>query len=130
MKSQAALEYMILASFAIFVITAIFYFSFTFSSDSMVYSQARDAVDTIATTVDYVYALGPGSRTMIFVTIPDNVVSSSVSGNIILLKISTSSGNVDIISRTRANITGSIPTQSGYMQIYIRRIGGIVGVGI
>jgi len=129
MKSQAGLEYLIIASFALFVIGVIFYYSFTSSSETISYNQARESVDQIAKAVDHVYALGPGSRTTVSITIPSNVVNTSVSGNIITVSISIRGKEIDLIAIPKANVTGGIPNATGSYQINISRINGNVKIG-
>lgn len=129
MKSQAGLEYLVLASFVTFILSIIFYYSLSYSSEMVSYNQAKDAVDTIAKAVDHVYALGPQSKTSVYVTIPSNVVNSSVSRNIVKLIISVAGRQNEIIAITKANITGNIPTKPGYYQVNISRINGEVKIG-
>ena len=119
MKSQVALEYLIVASIAIAIILPIFYYSFTYSSGSVSFSQAQDAVNTLAKAADYVYSLGVGSKTRVSIIIPNNVVSSSVTDKRILLKIRTSAGVSDMVAFTKANVSGSIPTSYGYYNMLV-----------
>jgi len=114
MKSQVALEYLIVASVAIAIIMPIFYYSFTYSSGSLSFSQTQDAVNALAKAADYVYSLGVGSKTRVSIIIPNNIVSSSVTDKRILLKIKTSAGESDIVAFIRASVSGSVPTAYGY----------------
>jgi uncharacterized protein (UPF0333 family) len=114
MKSQVALEYLVIASIAIALMLPIFYYSFGYSSASTSTYQAQDSINALAKAADYVYSLGVGSKTHVSIIIPNNVVSSSIANKTILLKIKASSGTSDIVAFTKANVNGTVPTTSGY----------------
>lgn len=129
MKSQVGLEYLLLTSFALLVIGIIVYYSFTSSSETLNYNQAKDSVDQIAKAADHVYSLGPGSRTSVLITIPSNVIATSASGNIVNISILIRSHEVDVIGITIANVTGSIPNTPGSYQLNISRSNGEIYIG-
>jgi len=111
---QAALEYLMIASIALAVTLPIFYYSFYYSSSSVTYSQAQDAVTAIAKGADYVYSLGVGSKTRILVSIPSNVINYTIQNKAITYNIRSSSGAVSTVtSFTKANVTGILPTNPG-----------------
>ena len=121
MKSQVSLEYLIVASIAIFLIATIFYYSLLYSSESVIFSQAQDVVNTISSTADNVYSLGTGSTQRIIVFIPQNIISSNVKDNHISLKLKSSSGENDIFAFTKAKVYGNLTSVSGYHYIQINK---------
>lgn len=123
MKSQAALEYLIIVGIAVAAIVPFFYYSFTRSSDSIVLSQAQDAVGTLAKATDYVYSLGTGSSTKVTITIPKNVVESSIQSKVILLRVKLSSGISDIKATTKADVFGNISTSQGTYNMFVNMTG-------
>lgn len=119
MKSQAAIEYLIMVGVGLLAVTLLFYYTRTYSMESLAVNQARETVNNLAQAVDHVYSLGPGSRTRVQVNIPTNVINRSISNNEILLRVSTRSGVTDVWALTRANITGTLPSGSGTFYITV-----------
>ena len=130
MKAQISLEYLLVASIAIAVISALFYYGMIYSSETTTFYQAQDTVSSIAKAVDVVYALGPGSSTQISVIIPENVVESSVGNNTILLKVESSAGINDVIAVTKANVTGEIPITPGRYFLTLNMTGAEVEISV
>ncbi|HLC39886.1 MAG TPA: hypothetical protein VJJ76_03320 [archaeon] len=130
-KAQAALEYLMITSIALAVIIPVFYYSFFYSSGSVNYSQALDAVNAIGKGADYVYSLGVGSRTRILVSIPSNVINYTISTKAITYQIRSSSGATSSITAfTKANITGTLPTNPGnyYISLNMTEQGVVISV--
>ncbi len=119
MKSQAAIEYLVMVGVGLLAVTVLFFYARTYSLDSLAINQARETVDAIAQAVDHVYSLGPGSTTRIQVKIPTNVINRSISNNEILFRVSTRSGVSDVWALTRANVTGTLPSGSGTFYITV-----------
>lgn len=112
MRGQAALEYMILLGVLMAFLGGIFAYSFQTSSVSIRTTQAREAVETIAAAADTLYKLG-GGRTSVTVNIPAGVISQSLSGNAVRLRLEIGNDAGDAIAFTMANMTGAIPKQAG-----------------
>lgn len=113
MKGQASLEQLMVTAVGLTFVGIIFFFAMTSASDTVRIAQARDAVEKIARSADLVYVLGPGSKTSIDVLMPDGVTSTSISGRMVLITVSTSSGKNDIFSSPRQNVSGSLTSRSG-----------------
>lgn len=128
MKSQTALEYLMLITLGMVIVIPVFYYSLTYSSDAIKNEQAQDAVNTLAKTADYVYSLGVGSSAKVLITIPQNVKNSSVEGKVILIKLELSSGVTDIKATTKANVTGGIPTVAGTYTMFLNMTGTMVEI--
>ena len=80
MKAQIATEYLILIGLILIVLIPILYYTTQESTTSININQAQDVVQTLAKTADYVYSLGPGTRSVALITIPLGVNRSIVSG--------------------------------------------------
>ncbi len=112
-KGQTATEYIIMASVVLGAAVMIFYYTMTFSSESISISQARESAENIAGAVDYVYALGPGTTTVVEVEVPANVLDSFVAPKEVGFKVGVAGSVTDVYAITHADATGSIPTSPG-----------------
>ena len=128
MKGQTALEYLIVASFVIAAIIPVFFYSLVYSSDSIRLSQAQDAVNSISKVADFVYSFGEGSSYTVLVTLPENIENSTVSKNVLSLKLKTSSGLSDVIAITKASLNGTLPKTSGVYKILLNMTGASVTI--
>lgn len=128
MKAQAALEYLFVASFIIVATITVFYYALIYSSDSIRVSQTQDAVNSISKAADFVYSMGEGSSYKILISLPENIENSSVSKNIISIKLKTSSGFSDVIAITKANLNGTLPKTGGVYSILLNMTGGNVTI--
>jgi len=116
-KGQTSLELMIVTAMGLAIVGIIFAFAITSASDTARRSQASDAVEKIARSADLVYALGPGSRTSVDVLMPDGIRSTDVTGKRVLIRISTTTGDTDVFSFPREDLSGSITSRSGRQTI-------------
>jgi uncharacterized protein (UPF0333 family) len=129
-NAQASLEYILLVSIILVVLIALFHYSSTTSGGKISYNQAEDAITSIAKAADDVYALSPGSKKLVWVSIPGGVSFSSVNGTEIMLRLNTAGGESDIWRRTKGAVVGTIPTTRGTYQIAVELLpSGIVQIG-
>lgn len=80
-KAQSSLEQLLTLGISLTFITAIFYFAFNFASDSTRVAQAQDTINKLGKSADYVYALGPLSKSTINIYVPAGVQIINISGN-------------------------------------------------
>ena len=118
-KGQVSSEYLIMAGVVIGAAIIIFYNTMLYSSESISVSQAGESAESLARAVDYVYALGPGTKSVVEIDIPSNVVDSFVVPNEVGFKIGLSSGVRDIVAVTEADAVGSIPIGPGRQYILV-----------
>ena len=122
------MEYMFIIGFLMLTIGPILYYSLQGQSSTIHINQADDAVNTIANAVDSVYALGPGSKTFVWVNFP-NIESSSLTNSEVLLKISIGGTTSEIYATTKTSMTGSLPTAKGTYKIKVEALdSGVVQV--
>jgi len=120
MKTQASLEYLIIVSIALLVLTpAILYANSIISSSKkeLRFKLAESTVERIAENSDWVYSLGPPSRVKINVYIPELVEYINISDYKISLKFKDS--EQIIVRKTKANVTGFLPINEGYYNVLI-----------
>ncbi|MHA1872854.1 MAG: hypothetical protein ACTSVB_01960 [Candidatus Heimdallarchaeaceae archaeon] len=113
MKGQVATEYLTIVGIGLFIVTIVFYYTITYSSESVSVNQAKEATDTIANAADYVYSMGVGSQTTIVINLPNRIVESHVENKEILFKLGLKSGITDVYSITKGEVSGSLPTRHG-----------------
>jgi len=113
MKGQVATEYLTIVGIGLFIVTIVFYYTITYSSESVSVNQAKEAADTIAKASDYVYSMGVGSQTTIVINLPNRIVESHVENKEILFKLGLKSGITDVYSITKGEVSGALPTRHG-----------------
>lgn len=129
MKAQAAMEYVMIIGFLLLIMVPIIGYTLQGQSTIIYINQADDAVNTIANAVDGVYSLGPGTKDYVWVTLPVNVISSSLTNKEVLLVIEIKGKNSDIVTKTKAAMAGTIPAEAGTYKIGIEALdSGVVQV--
>jgi Flp pilus assembly protein TadG len=94
-KGQVGVEYLIIMGFLTFVIIGIMGVAFSFSGlvrDRLVITQASNFANKIISTAESVYYEGEPSKATISVYLPEQVTNVRVEDNMLVLTISTSSG--------------------------------------
>jgi len=123
MKGQVAIEYIILIGILLFITIPIFYYTLNQSKESTRISQAYDAVNAIANTADSVYALGPGNKRYIWVSMPSGVDSAEVENNEVVISLDVLGSSSDFVGLTNANLTaGSLSTEEGSYRLEIEML--------
>lgn len=90
--------------------------SFVTLNDSVVSNQTLDALRSLKTGINYVYAAGPGNSVVVFVTFPASAVNfnlGGVSGKEISLDVEGFMGLRNYWIETDANLAGSLPAVGG-----------------
>jgi hypothetical protein len=133
MKAQVATEYLIVVSFALMVIIPYVLYLQTVSqnfNESNDLSVASDSVQKIGQTSDWVYSQGEPARLKILVFIPKNVENITFVGRSMNWRVRTSSGVSDIYYNSVANLTGNLPTVSGYYNVLIQAMDSVVNISV
>lgn len=129
-RAQVSLEYMLIVGIIFVIMIPIFYYAARESTDQIRLNQAEDAVNTLARTADSLYALGPGSRDYVTVTMPSGVSGSSVNGSEITLRLDIFGARSDILAFSQAPLTGSLKTDQGTYWILVEVLdSGLVKIG-
>ncbi len=129
MKSQAALEYMLIVGLVLAILAPLVLYVYQQAEVSTRMQQAEVAVNAIAAAADNLYAQGPGAKSTINVFLPAGYSGGSVSNRTVNIKVFISSTYADVIALSKANLTGSLPASSGYKQIVLEMLSsGLVNV--
>ena len=129
-QGQSSLEYVIIVGLLFVILTPLVYYAVNTSSERIKVSQAEDAVNTIATAANEVYALSPGSKKYVWVAIPGGVQLAQVSNSEVSLTISWGVGTSDIVAITKSPVLGSLPSDKGTYRISVELLpSGVVLIG-
>ncbi len=121
-KGQASMEQLILAAIGIAFIAVLFYFSFNIASDSVRVSQARDMVQKLSNSADYMYSLGPGSSEYVSIYAPEGILLTGITNNTVHVRISLSSGESDLFIEGKPALIGEIPTSPGPHNVLVTHL--------
>ncbi|HLC98873.1 MAG TPA: hypothetical protein VJC00_02595 [Candidatus Nanoarchaeia archaeon] len=125
-----SLEYMLLIGAVFVIMVPIFYYALTESTGQIRRNQAEETVVTLAKTADSVYALGPGSRDYVSITIPTGIRGYSINESTISLTMDIRGAGIDFSAFPHAPVTGSIPITSGTYKVPVEMLdSGIVRIG-
>lgn len=131
-RGQVSVEFMALVSALLLGIVLLGYNQLNDTRSGIDTATAQDAVDSIARAADKVYAMGPCSRTYVYVTIPKSVSDNTgyQGKNLVWIKINQGNGEADVISPTKAQIQGYIrPYDRGYKMPVFQTCSGVIQVG-
>lgn len=130
-KGQISYEYVMLVGVILVIMIPLFYFSFSKVSDTVRINQAEESVSVLAKAADTVYALGPGSKSYVWITVPSGVVSTSVNNKEILLRLSIFGSISDFHAAAKANVSGSFPFSQGTYKMSATMLeNGIIVIGL
>lgn len=114
-RGQVSIEYLILIGFILIALIPIFYYALSESSNTTRLNEADDAVNSLAKSADSVYALGPGTKNYVWVSLPGGIESMSFDNKRVLIKLNIFGGLSDIYAESKAELIGSISiTQGGH----------------
>ena len=121
-KGQAAIEYMMIISISLIILIPLLFLINSYISqgkDELKIRALEDSVDSLAEISDMVYFQGYPAKMTTKFYMPENVLMTNVTENLIRVRIRTTSGILDVIAFTQANLTGGLPTNSGTHKIRI-----------
>ncbi|MFH1239799.1 MAG: hypothetical protein V1672_01155 [Candidatus Diapherotrites archaeon] len=121
-KAQVAIEYLILVSFILFIISiATAYAIFTYYENVKI-SSVRNTVQSMETAANQVYALGPGNVIFRDIVLPAGVSDESLAINReFYYRVQLFSGNSDFVGDVKGNITEvQLPYSEGVHTIEIK----------
>lgn len=129
MRGQAAIEYMAMIGILLAILLPLSAYVWKSNSTSTGVQQASITADKIASTADSLWGSGPGARNRINVYFPPgyNYSASSLSGHTIIISLSNGGKN-DIVTTTKANITGTLPSAVGNAYLDMEMKGSYVSV--
>lgn len=130
MRGQVSLEYVFLVGIVLLITIPLFFYGVSEANNKVRMNQADDAVSSITNAADTVYALGPGSRKYVWVSIPSGVTSTYVNGSNIAMYINIFGGNSEVHKSSKAVLVGSLPNGKGTYRIGVEALeAGVVRIG-
>ncbi len=130
-KSQAGLEYLIVASMALLMLVPIMLGGWEATSDlnsNINFQKARNAVSQISDAAKTVYFQGAPSAMTITVVFPENIIFSNVSGKELYFRMRFKGTTVDIVEFFDFNVTGNLSNISGMHKIYLEALPDVVNI--
>lgn len=121
-RGQLSVEYMAVIGALIVIAIPLFYYTTVKTNQEIKLSQADTTINSLANTADAIYALGPGSKKHVWITIPKGVTSSSLNNREILLQLSIFGSTSELHASTKADLTGEIPTDPGTYKINVEML--------
>jgi len=121
-KAQAATELLIIMAVGLAILLSIFVLqqkTTTNVSAQFEMTKARALVEDIANAAEQVYQEGQGSKTKIFVTVPENVNSITFSGNSVSINLDAGGEPITIYRALAFNVSGIVTTEEGKQWITI-----------
>ena len=121
-KVQVAFEYFIIAGMVLAMLLIMWAYLAGVqqsTAEQLSLSYARNSAYKIAGIADMVYAQGPPASIGTTIYIPQGVVSIQLRNLEINFRVRTSAGITDVYALTKANLTGSLPVESGYYSVII-----------
>ncbi|MBN3037769.1 MAG: hypothetical protein JW834_04970 [Candidatus Diapherotrites archaeon] len=130
MRGQVSIEYLILITLLMAILTPITYYALSTSKESIQISETESSLQSLAKAADRVYALGPGSKDYAYVIVPDSVESTTVGTDVLRIRTSVGTGTRDILATTQAPLIGSLPDTPGTHIVPVEMLAsGVVRVG-
>ena len=112
-NGQASVEYVILVGILLVILLPLFYYAFMTSSEKVKWSQAESTIYSLAKAADEVYALSPGTKKYVWISIPGGIERSIINGSEVTLVVHTGGGSSDYTAFSKAIIVGNVPTEKG-----------------
>jgi uncharacterized protein (UPF0333 family) len=121
-KAQTSFEFLLMVVIGISILVPIIGYVSLYEvsyRDAYKISMAKDAVDKLGEAAESIYIQGYPAKMSLTISVPEGVHSSLVDKETIMFSLSTSSGQTDIYSNPKANVTGTLPIGAGYHKIMI-----------
>jgi uncharacterized protein (UPF0333 family) len=129
-RGQIALEYIMIIGVLFIIVVPLFFYASNRANTEIKMNLADDAINTIANTVEMVYAMGPGTKEYVRVTIPSEVQYTIVNGTELIMTLTVFGGTSEIVVPTKPIVVGSIPTVAATYKISVEALpDGRVRVG-
>ena len=116
---QVATEYLILIGILLTALGIMAGYALTTYYETMRIHQATNAVETLASAADQVYALGQGNSTTVPISLPAGITESHVVGNEIYVVLEAFGTTGDIVAETKGPVSGTLPTAEGTYRISV-----------
>ncbi|MBI2130318.1 hypothetical protein HYU10_00965 [Candidatus Woesearchaeota archaeon] len=130
-RAQSAVEMMIILAVGLAILIGILNIFFKANdsfSGQLESKKARAAVDAVADAAGMVYQQGVGSKTRVYVTLPENVNHINLTQRLVLINFNSGGNPRDVYRSLDFNISGSLPADEGSLWVYLESREGYVQV--
>lgn len=130
-KTQAAMEYLVLSTVLILIISLVLWYSFNIgnaASYQIKVSQLQNLVDRIVENSNLVCMLGKPAKQSFSAYVPQGVIEAGFANYTVYYKLLVDSTQVDIYGTSLCQLNGSLPTSEGYYTFVINAEEGYVNV--
>jgi hypothetical protein len=131
MKAQVGLEYMLIMGISLALLVPLFILVNTYTSTTKTdlnISNLEDSLDNLAEASDLVYSQGPPAKITVEVYIPEGVLYTNVTDHMFVVRLRFKGESTDVVTRTSAPVSGSLPTAQGSYKISLNAEKGFVNV--
>ncbi|MFQ5405546.1 MAG: hypothetical protein ACE5DI_00100 [Candidatus Micrarchaeia archaeon] len=125
-RAQAALEYMLIIGVSLAILLPLWLYANSSIEDtkaSLQIAYARNSLNKIGEAADAAFVEGPPAKFSLYLTFPQGIESTSVSGREASMRLNLLDrpGSVsDVFVSTIGNMTGTLPTQSGPLRLFVK----------
>ncbi|MBR9678526.1 MAG: hypothetical protein GOU97_04520 [Nanoarchaeota archaeon] len=123
-RAQVGMEYLVLISFFLLVVTPLFYFASDRSQKTTNLREIQMTVDKLENAINTVYADGHPAQREILVLIPKLINSSGtyLNGSTVNYAINFGDRTTDVFADTATCLEGTVPVDPGYYRIIIKAL--------
>jgi hypothetical protein len=121
-KGQVSLEYLTIAIFLLLIIGILFVYSNTLASTTINNNLAYNSTIALANAVDQVYALGPGSKLIVDIELPQSIIASSLDFNQVSFTLREANLYNEFYKGTSAPLIGKLPSTPGRHAITVEML--------
>lgn len=131
-KGQASVEFLVVLAMVLTIFTILFSMgqrSYDSSQEAVKSVQARATLKEIVNAADLVHSQGENARTRVYVTMPEDVVEITFSGDCVFMKLYVGGVLQEKHECSDTCLSGEVPTYSGRYWISLQSRRNCVYVG-
>jgi len=131
-KSQAAVELIVILAIALVIFIAILSVNDDITSsisNKFEVTKAKTSLEDLANAAELVYQQGTGAKTQVYITLPNNVNSVSIAGQILNINMYAGGNPRDVYRTVDFQVAGNIPTEEGSYLVAVEAFDTYVGIG-
>ncbi len=122
-KAQVSIEYLLITAFAFMFtvpVIALFYSQSHQINEDITAAQTDRIAEEIVNSVNEVYYMGEPSKKTVTVYMPSSVQSVTLRDNKLIMNVSSSAGDYQVVKWADANMTGTIEDFEGIHKIEVK----------
>ena len=131
-KSQTAVELIIILAIALVIFISILSINENVTSsvsNRFEVTKAKTSLEDLANAAELVYQQGIGAKTKVYITIPNNVNSVSISGQTLSINMYSGGNPRDVYRTVDFAVSGNIPTEEGNYWVTVEAMDAYVAIG-